>query len=121
MDVHVQVEMKSTRLTDYVSSPSTESYNGVLDISMVIFNVDVCSNSKNKCDVTTNCNNLKVCLQMCIQVHNLTLNLSDLSMFEFATKGSGRIIMGFTFPCTKRIDGRSSTNVKYVDEMLKML
>ena len=53
VDVSVQVEMKSTRLTNYVSSPSTESYNGVLDISMVIFNVDVCSNSKNKCDVTT--------------------------------------------------------------------
>lgn len=46
VDVSVlQVEMKSTRLTNYVSSPSTESYNGVLDISLVIFNVDVSSNS----------------------------------------------------------------------------
>lgn len=29
---------------------------------------------------------------MCIQVHNLTLNLSDLSMFKFAMKGF--LVMG---------------------------
>ena len=64
-----------------------------------------------------------------VVLRNITLNLPDLSMVVICKEGfsgdghscSGRIIIGFTFPCTKRTNGRSPTNVKYVDEMLKML